>query len=198
MQEDVVGPAQAAMTASLAQGSPASLQGAFAMAAIMEGMGTPIPVIRGAGPQVEIQTLVGSIIYALGFHVRGFQDLLDRTHGHSPFDNTATVYTGALPAQLLAAVNASVDRFATTPDAQGYLQRYFDPSGELTVPVVTLHNAFDPVAPLFHQALYRTRVAGAGRSGLLTQRISANPYGHCALSVDETMAAFANLRERVN
>ena len=135
--EDVVGPAQAAMTASLAQGSAASLQGALAIAAIMEEMGTPIPFIREAGQQTLVQTLVGSIVYSLGFHARGFEDLIDRTHGRSPFDNTQTVYgSAALPQPLLATLNAGVDRFATTPDAQNYLAKYYAPTGNLQIPVL--------------------------------------------------------------
>lgn len=197
--EDVIGPATGAMTASLAQGSTESLHGAFAMAAIMEGLGTPMPIIRNAGQQVLVQTLVGSIVYALGFHARGFEDLIDRTHGRSPFDNTTTVYTGALPPQLLAAVNAGVDRFATTPDAQNYLAKYYEPTGELQIPLVTLNNPFDPIAAPFHADRYRSDVENSGRSDLLVERMTANPfgYGHCAISVDDTMAAFADLASRL-
>lgn len=198
-KEDVEVPAMRAMTASLAHGSPESLRGAYAIAALMEGLGTPIPFIRNAGQAAEIQTLVGSIVYALSFHARGFEDLVSRTHGHSPFDNMGTVYTGALPQPVLDAVNSGVDRFNATPDARNYLQKYYTPSGSLQIPLVTLSNRFDPIAPSFHSELFRAAVSASGRSGLLVERSSANPfaYGHCNLTVDETMNAFAELSTRV-
>ena len=199
-QADIEAPAIAAMTATLASGSPQSMQGAFAIAAIMEGLGTPIPYIQAAGTPTAIQTLVGSIVYALSFHARGFQDLIDRTHGQSPFDNSQTVYGGALPPSVLAAVNAppeegGVQRFSTTPAAQNHLRSYYQPSGELQIPLVTLNNPFDPISPSFHMAAYRERVAEAGSTELLVERATANPfaYGHCAMTVDDTMAAFAEL-----
>lgn len=198
--EDVQARAAAAMTATLPQGSPASLRGALAMAAVMEELGTPIPHIRDLGQDMLVRTLVGSIVYAVSFHARGFSDLIDRTHGHSPFDNTQTVYSSpVLPSELLAALNAGVGRFATTPDARNYLRKYYAPSGDLAVPVVTLNNRFDPIAPLFHVRMYRDELVSAGRSDLLTRRSTANPYayGHCAITVDETMAAFADLAARV-
>jgi pimeloyl-ACP methyl ester carboxylesterase len=203
-QRDIEAPAVAAMTATLATGSPQSMQGAFAIAALMEGMGTPIPFIQTLGTPTTIETLVGSIVYALSFHARGFQDLIDRTHGQSPFDNRLTVYSGALPPSVLAAVNAptaegGVQRFSTTPAAQNHLRKYYQPSGNLQIPLVTLNNPFDPISPRFHMTAYRGRVAAAGRTDLLVERATASPfaYGHCAMTVDETMSAFADLAARV-
>src|SRR5690606_11344521 len=153
--------------------------------------------VLGPGPMGE--TLVGSIVYALSFHARGFEDLIDRTHGHSPFDNLNEVYTGALPAAALAAVNAGVGRFGTTPDAQNFLVKYYAPTGELQIPVVTLNNPFDPISPAFHMASYRQQVATAGRADQLVEHTTANPYayGHCAMSVDDTMNSFATLVSRL-
>jgi pimeloyl-ACP methyl ester carboxylesterase len=197
--EDVTLPAQQAMTASLATGSTASMQGAFAIAALMEGLGMPIPFIQTLGPQTAIQTLAGSITYALTFHARAFEDLIDRTHEHSPFDNAATVYTGALAAPVLAAVNAGVQRYTINPDAQAYLEHNYAPTGNLQIPVVLLDNPFDPIAPGFHADGYRDRVNAAGASALLVERRSANPfaYGHCAMSVDDTMGALQELTTRL-
>ena len=203
-QEDIEAPATAAMTATLATGNPQSMQGAFAIAALMEGLGTPIPYIQTLGTPTTIQTLVGSIVYALSFHARGFEDLIDRTHGHSPFDNSQTVYTGALPPELLAAVNASpgeggVQRFSTTRRAGIYLRNYYAPTGKLEIPLVTLNNPFDPISPRFHMEDYREEATEAGRADLLSERTSANPfaYGHCAMTVDDTMNAFAALEAQV-
>lgn len=203
-EQDIEAPATAAMSATLASGNPQSMQGAFAIAALMEGMGTPIPYIQTLGTPTAIKTLAGSIVYALSFHARGFQDLIDRTHGQSPFDNSLTVYSGALPAALLAALNAppeqgGVQRFSTTPAAQNYLESYYAPAGDLQIPLVTLNNPFDPISPRFHMAAYREQVAASGSAAMLVERTSANPfgYGHCAMTVDDTMDALADLEGRL-
>jgi len=193
---EIQGRAIAAMTGNLAGGS---LNGALAIASIMDGEGTPIPFIQVAGQGTLVQTLVGSIVYALSFHARGFDDLIDRTYGDSPFDNMQTVYTSSvLPAGLVAAVNAGVGRFSSTPNAQEYLRRYYEPTGALQIPVVTLNNGFDPIAPAFQARSYREATAAAGASALLTERVTTNPfaYGHCAIPLGDTMAAFADLLSR--
>jgi pimeloyl-ACP methyl ester carboxylesterase len=141
--------------------------------------------------------LVESFVTAIGFNFRGFQDVFDRTHNHNPFDNSATVYTSAspfVPGFILDAINATVDRFESTPDADQYLIRYYEPTGKLEIPVLTLHNLLDPVVPLFHEEMYRQTVAAAGNSDLLVQRTITNPiYGHCDFGVATMAQAFLDL-----
>ena len=76
---------------------------------------------------------------------------MGRTHGHPPFDNMDTVYTGALPPEILGLINATVGRYESTPDARNYLEHYYQPDGDISIPVLTLHNNLDPVAPIFHE-----------------------------------------------
>lgn len=175
----------AAATAAMNPAQGGSLNGAFTMAAIMAQLGTAIPMVPNAGPAMQAQTLIGSIVYALAFHNRGFNDLFDRTHGHSPFDNSTMNYG-------LSAINQGVARFSTTPDAANYLKHWYQPDGNLKVPVLTLHNALDPVAPLFHEARYAQTVAAAGNSNLLVQR-TVPTYGHCAFTVDQMTHALQDL-----
>lgn len=157
--------------------------GALAIASITQ---TPVPFTNGS-------QLVESFVRAIGFNFRGFEDVLGRTHQHLPFDNSETVYTSAvLQAPVLAFVNAGAERYETTPDAAMYLQHFYQPTGDLEIPVLTLHNAFDPVAPIFHEALYATAVAEAGASDLLVQQ-TALSYGHCVFGVDRMVGAFAAL-----
>lgn len=186
-QQEVQARAIGAMTANL----PGSLQGAGAIAQIMAAKGTPVPVIT-ANQTLAAQTLIQSITTALVFHARGFEDLYDRTHQHSPFDNRNTVYSG-LPSPLIDAVNAGVARYDATPDATNYLQHWYQPHGKLQIPVLTIDNRFDPVVPLFHESLYAGYVADAGASNLLAQRVAAQPYGHCSISVDEMVAGLQDL-----
>ena len=166
------------------QANPA---GAGAIAAIMAARGTPIPFTSGS-------ELVTSLLNAIGYNYRAGPDLMDRTHGHFPFDNTQTVYTGpGLPATLLAHLNANVDRFSATPDALNYMQKYYEPTGRLRVPVLTLRNGLDPISPSFHEPAYKNKVTQAGRSDLLAQRLSTAPFGHCGFSPSEMLQAFRDL-----
>ena len=174
VNRDIVLPAVAAM-----QANP---QGALAMSQIVQ---TPIPFSNGA-------ELLGSIAQSLVFQALELEDLLDRTHGHSFFENRATVYTGALPPELLADLNARVARYGRAPDADAFLERGYEPSGRLSIPVLTLHAALDPVAPVFLESAYHDRVASAGRLGFLAQRQVVS-YGHYMFPPSVIEAAFEDL-----
>lgn len=120
-----------------------------------------------------------TLITAVAFNFRGFHDVLDRTHQHCPVDNADVTYTGALvPADVLGFINAFVGRFSTTPDAENYLDHHYKPSGDLRIPMLTLHNTWDPAVPVFHETMYEQAVASAGNSNLLVQQ-RVNLYGHC-------------------
>jgi pimeloyl-ACP methyl ester carboxylesterase len=143
---------------------------------------TPVP---GNNPAEIIQ----SIVTAIAFDARGADDLLDRTHGHSPFfNNDPNYYTGALSPAMLAALNAGVMHFDATPDATNYLQKYYETTGALTIPMVTIHTSRDPVVPIFHEAVYASR---AGTANLVQRTISR--YGHCTFTAGEMAQAFRDL-----
>ena len=178
LQNDVILPVILAI-----QANPA---GAGAISAVGQ---SPVPWSTPA-------ELVESIVRAIGFNFRGFEDVLRRTHGHSPFDNTGTVYAGFLPQPILDALNALADRFSSTPDAENYMENFYQPTGELEIPVLTLHNVLDPVAPLLHEPAYQMIVAEAGSSGMLVQR-TVNRYGHCEFEVQEMVQAFQDLEDWV-
>ena len=146
---------------------------------------TPVPWSTG-------EELVESFIRGVGFQFRGLPDVMGRTHGQSPFGNVDIVYTGSLPPEVLGFVNASVGRFESTPAARNYLEHYYQPDGDISIPVLTLHNNLDPVAPIFHETLYQSIVQDAGNADLLVQR-TIDRYGHCALEVEEMIDAFLDL-----
>ncbi len=120
-------------------------------------------------------------------------DLLDRTHGHGFFDNTGTAYSGSSDD---AALNAGIDRFSATPDALGYLDHWYQPTGNIEIPVLTLHATRDPLAPMFHETAYAAMVASAGNSDLLLQR-SIERFGHCGVKPNEVVDSFDDLVEWV-
>ena len=154
------------------------------------------------------QSLVGSLITALYYQLLGTPDVLGRTHGHSPYDNRNTVYTmgtlvapapvpSALIASMIAASNGTpvvpgVTRYDITPDAQNYLDRYYVPTGRLTIPVVSVHNFWDPLVPFFHEQALAQITASAGASNMLLQRGVPN-YGHCNFSTPLVVSSFQTL-----
>ena len=84
-----------------------------------------------------------------------------------------------------------------TPDAEAFLRKSYEPDGDLSIPLLTLHNARDPVAPIFHEALYQAKVSQRGRQDFLLQR-SKDSYGHVNFSGAELLGAFADLVAWVN
>jgi hypothetical protein len=142
--EDIVNPAVTAMTFNAL--------GAAAIASITQ---TPVPF--ATGPE-----LVESIATALG-GAASYPEVLELTHGQPYFDNTATQYTGALPAPTLAFINANVQRFAGSPAGRTALEHNYTPTGDLRMPALTLSTPRDPVIPGFHRTVYGQEVAANGR-----------------------------------
>jgi alpha-beta hydrolase superfamily lysophospholipase len=147
---------------------------------------------------------VTSVAYAIKYNILALDDLMDHTHGHPFYDNSATRYSSslpapyALPASLLAAINGDVPgvdgvgRFTATPDALNYLDQYYKPTGALTVPTLTLHTTNDPFVPRRkHEAEFRAAVAAAGATSLLVQRnVPGDHFGHCTFRPEELTSAF--------
>lgn len=180
------------------QANPAGL---FAIASTAQ---TPLPFVPVGNPtdpsSVAFQTMVGSLFGGVSFHARGINDVVDLVHGASPYGNTGTVYsmsaTPVLPAPVIgpavAFANATVARYTLETPAERYLERYFTPSGALAIPVLTVHNTWDPAVPVFHEDSLAARVAAAGASSLLLQR-KVPAYGHCAIPVGTMVQAFNDL-----
>ena len=171
---DIVGAVSAAIGANP--------QPAIAMTRITQ---TPIPF--SDGPQ-----LGQSIIQALVLQAVEVEDLLDRTHGQGSFDNTQTVYTGDLPPELLADVNARVARYSDGPFARHFLDKYYEPTGDLRVPVVSLHTSLDPVVPIFHETIYRSLAEAQGQAANLHQT-TVDRYGHLAFTPEELVGGFQQM-----
>jgi pimeloyl-ACP methyl ester carboxylesterase len=144
--------------------------------------------------QLDIQSgdlteIIAWVLSALYYNIVGTEDLLGRTHGRAMASNLDTYYTGSSDD---ATLNAAVQRFEATPDAANYLRHWYQPTGRLMKPVVTLHTTRDGAVPFFHEAAYAGLAAAAGASQLLVQR-SVDRYGHCDFTIPEQTQAFADL-----
>jgi hypothetical protein len=97
-----------------------------------------------------------------------------------------------LIASMIAASNVGVTRYDMPPDAQNYLEKYYAPTGDLRIPVVSVHNFFDPLVPFFHEPALAGVTASAGASDMLLQRGVAN-YGHCNFTTSLVVSSFQTL-----
>jgi pimeloyl-ACP methyl ester carboxylesterase len=181
--------------------SPGSPAFNAVLGALLVGLNPPnFPTLQFANvarlPGSNPADILTSGLLVAGFSARFTQDLLERTHDHNPFDNTATVYTGSFND---AALNAGVGRFSAEPDALQYLEKYYTPTGELHIPMLTLHTTADPIVPFAQEAAYAQIVANAGASNskMLVQQ-SVNRYGHCNVNAKETANALQGLFLWVN
>jgi len=155
-------------------------------------MANPVPAFELAGiDPVNIQyadptELFTAILTGIYFHVGSFTDFLDRTHGHDFFDNSDIWYSGSGDDEIL---NATVPRFTSTPDAEAFLRRWYEPTGKLKIPAVSIHTTRDEVVQIFQEDRYFEKVSEAGYSENLVQYYF-DRFGHCAFTLDEMLAAF--------
>ena len=137
--------------------------------------------------------MINSLVTALVYHARGVNDLIGRAHGHFLFDNSNTVYSSpVLPLPLMNAINSSIARYSATPDAAAWLENNYEPTGQLRIPMLTLHNRFDPLVSFGHEAAYQQTTADAGFSANLRQR-AVNNYGHCNFGATLTATTVQDL-----
>jgi pimeloyl-ACP methyl ester carboxylesterase len=179
-------PATVAQVIAAVQSNPTAL---YAIASMAQ---TPLPYVPVGSPfdptSTAFQTLVGSLFGPLSYQTRFANNLFELAHGHPTFDNSTTTYTlGAsplLPAAVLQPVvnslNATVERYAFDPAGRNFMERHFTPTGDLRVPVLTLHNTWDPGVPAFHETALLAKVTAAGATANLLQRYYL-AYGHCAI-----------------
>jgi pimeloyl-ACP methyl ester carboxylesterase len=139
----------------------------------------------------DLRSVAETTVGILWYDIFGIADARARLGGQ-PFDNSTRVYTGS---SNDAALNAGVQRYTADPAALAALAR-FQTSGNLEIPLTTLHTTGDPIVPFNQSQLYGDKVSGAGTSALLAQD-TINRHGHCAFQGLEVLSAFTTLMERV-
>ena len=135
-------------------------------------------------------TIKGTTLGILWYSFRGTNDAIAKSGG-MPFDNLDRRYSGSLDD---AALNAGVERFRFTADATRLAK--LQTSARLRRPLVTMHTTGDPIVPVWHQSLYRSRLSFLGR--LLHTPFTINRYGHCNFTDAELLAGFAVLVLKVS
>ena len=151
-----------------------------------------LSVTQVAYVPTDTTTISNTIYNLLWYNVIATNDATTRLGGQ-PFDNQGRVYSGSNDD---AALNAGVQRFTAAPAAIAEIQAHYQTSGRPLVPLVTQHTTLDPVAPVWHEDLYRARVIARG----MTPRhddLRVDRYGHCNFQPGEVLAAFGVLQNRV-
>jgi pimeloyl-ACP methyl ester carboxylesterase len=108
-----------------------------------------------------------SVIGHLNWATWHFQDIaLNRTGGGNPFDNQRVRYAGS-PDD--AALNAAVLRYAADPKARARFAADTDPTGDIRVPVLSVHGIDDATAFVEMNHFFRQTMDKAGRGANLVQ-----------------------------
>ena len=145
-------------------------------------------VTQAAYVPSQPDTAIATISGILWYNVFATNDGIEKLKGQ-PFDNNPRWYFGSNNDWLL---NKKVQRFDADPAALFNIANYYQTSGRLKSPLVTLHTTGDPIVPYWHEPLYRLKVWGSG-SALMYSNIPILRYGHCNFKASEVLAGFALL-----
>jgi len=143
------------------------------------------------------QDLSGSALQAalglLFYSIWETPDLVATARG-IPYDNRLTFYLGS---SNDFALNFGVERVASDANARSYLRHFYQPTGKLRQPLVSLHTVFDPVVPFNHELVYLGLTTLAGHRQNLTI-LPTTSYGHCNFQPAEVLGAFGLLVTQSN
>jgi len=115
-------------------------------------------------------------------------ELQRRTRGN-PFGNADLVYTGGRDD---FALNTGVHRYTADAGAAAYLAKWYTPSGNLTRPLLALHDVGDPLVPASGAFEYALAVQRSGHAANFVQQFVARE-GHCVFTPQEIGRAFDEL-----
>jgi pimeloyl-ACP methyl ester carboxylesterase len=175
--------------------APGSLQ-ALVLAALAANPVATAQLLTAAGitlpPSPPPELIGGTVLRLLNYNILGTLDAQQQLAGQ-PFDNADRIYPSPVD-------NEAVPRFEADQSALSHIEAMLETDGKLPVPVVTIHNLFDPVVPYVQEALYAAKVQQAGAATLLTQIPGAqlaSPFGHCTFTLAEVQGAFALLASQL-
>lgn len=140
-------------------------------------------------PESIFETILGLLWYNVFATNEAIVEL-----GGQPFDNKKRWYSGSDNDFRL---NRLVERFSADQTAIEEIKKNYQTSGQLKIPLVTMHTTSDPIVPYWHESLYWYKALVNG-SGLLHTNIPIFRYGHCNFKTSETLAGFILLVLKVS
>ena len=177
--------------------------------------GSPLPLPSGSTREdIRAASLADLVATAVGDYLVNHPALEIRAGGN-PSSNLGIDY-GALLAvspdytelkSLYAAAGTSLDadvarlnhapRVGAQASAVAYLSRFLTFTGNLRIPVITLHTRADESTPAQLENAYREKVRAAGRSAWLRQ-LFVDRGAHCNFTTAEVAVALDALVARIN
>ncbi|KPZ14785.1 hypothetical protein ALO41_200122 [Pseudomonas amygdali pv. ulmi] len=188
----------------------------------MDSQGTAAKIIKhtlSALPNVRTEPDFASIVSPILIVATGMDDINSEVGG-IPIDNSTTKYHSPfLTKTENAKLNASVQRYKADPGARERMTTMMSSTGEQRTKLLTIHNAYDSLAPYEHAERLRERISEAGYLANLVQQTvptvqfridapyffaSVLPYAellnhdlgaaHCGFTHEQMSAAWDSLR----
>ncbi len=97
----------------------------------------------------------------------------------------------------LDTLNAAPRISVTNPNALAYITKYITYSGDLSMPVLTMHTTGDGLVEVTDENAYASVVRSAGDNSMLRQ-VFVHRAGHCTFTPAETITAFQTLVHRLD
>jgi len=121
-----------------------------------------------------------------------FREIAERTTGgRNAFSNVGVTYRGSTDD---AALNRDVARFTADPAAVAALKADGEPTGAISIPVISIHSINDPQVAVEVQTVYRDAVKAAGNGERLVQAYT-DERAHTQQSAPELAASFDALMQ---
>src|SRR5262249_23107024 len=129
-------------------------------------------------------TIVNTTLDVLWYNIFATNDAAHKLRGN-PFGNRLTWYSGSTNDLLL---NLRIARFSASLTALAALRPY-ETSGNLSIPLVTLHTTGDDFIPFRQELLYLLKFSPSARGRFLPLPVSR--YGHCNFTTNEVLGALS-------
>ncbi len=137
-------------------------------------------------PNDKYGSLETTVRDVLRYSVVNIKDAAE-TLGGFPFDNRWTWYRGSRNDFLL---NLLVPRIGSDPAAVDEMKTHYNTTGQLSVPLVTMHTTLDQQVPYAHEFFYNLKTLSQG--SFLTEHVNIpfKQFGHCAFTPDQALFGF--------
>ena len=137
--------------------------------------------------------VVNAILEVLRFPIMATNDAIVRLEG-SPFNNKdpKKIYEGSDNDRKLNLTVERIKRSEWETSAQNVAD-FYETSGTLLTPLVTMHTEFDHVSLFWHQTYYAAKVGAIWPSSFLYPIKIEQRYGHCNFTKDEILGAIDGL-----
>jgi pimeloyl-ACP methyl ester carboxylesterase len=141
-------------------------------------------------------SIASTTLGLLFFNVLGSNDSTAELGGR-PFDNSRRIYFGSNDDRAL---NRNIRRFTANRQALRELQNFYETSGNVPVPVVTLHTTADPIVLSSQPKIYQIKALIRGGyesfSNVVPRKVDR--YGHVNVTAQEALEAFSILVSKVS